>query len=50
LKFSKKLNDFDYVLGIMGYNTGSIPSMGRRYDIGDFEKRLQEVDESKKNI
>ena len=38
LEILKKLNDFDYVLGIMGDFTGSNPSMGPRYDIGDFQK------------
>ena len=32
LEILKKLNDFDYVLGIMGNYTGSNPSMGPRYD------------------
>ena len=50
LEILKKLNDFDYVLGIMGDFTGSNPSMGPRYDIGDFQKRRQEVDDRKKNI
>jgi hypothetical protein len=50
LEILKKLNDFDYVLGIMGDYTGSNPSMGPRYDIGDFQKRRQEVDDRKKNI
>jgi hypothetical protein len=50
LEILKKLNDFDYVLGIMGDYTGSSPSMGPRYDIGDFQKRHQEVDDRKKNI
>ena len=50
LEILKKLNDFDYVMGVMGDYTGSSPSMGARYDIGDFEKRHQEVDARKKNI
>jgi hypothetical protein len=50
LEILKKLNDFDYVLGIMGDYTGSNPSMGPRYDIGDFQKRRQEVDDRKNNI
>jgi hypothetical protein len=50
LKILKKLNDFDYVLGVMGDYTGSNPSMGPRYDVGDFQKRRQEVDDRNKNI
>jgi hypothetical protein len=50
LEILKKLNDFDYVLGVMGDYTGSNPSMGPRYDIGDFQERRQEVDDRKKNI
>jgi len=33
LEILKKLNDFDYVLGIMGDYTGSNPSMGPIHDI-----------------
>jgi hypothetical protein len=50
LEILKKLNDFDYVLGIMGDYTGSNPSMGPIHDIGDFEKRGQEIDDRNKNI
>jgi hypothetical protein len=50
LEILKKLNDFDFVLGVMGDFTGINPSMGPRYDIGDFQKRRQEVDDRKKNI
>jgi flavorubredoxin len=31
LEILKKLNDFDYVLGVMGDYTGSSPSMGPRW-------------------
>jgi hypothetical protein len=47
LEILKKLNDFDYVLGIMGDYTGSNPSMGPIHDIGDFQKRCQEIDDRK---
>jgi len=50
LEILKKLNDFDYVLGIMGDYTGSNPSMGPIHDIGDFQKRRQEIDDRNKNI
>jgi hypothetical protein len=50
LEILKKLNDFDYVMGVIGDYTGGSPSMGARYDIGDFQKRHQEVDDRKKNI
>jgi hypothetical protein len=50
LDILKKLNDFNFVLVGMGNYAGSNPSMGPRYDIGDFEKRRQEVDDRKKNI
>jgi len=50
LEILKKLNDFDYVLGIMGDYTGSNPSMGPIHDIGDLQKRRQEIDDRNKNI
>jgi hypothetical protein len=50
LEILKKLNDFDFVLGVMGDYTGSNASMGPRYDIVDFQKRHQEVDYRDKNI
>jgi hypothetical protein len=50
LEILKKPNDFDYVLGIMGDYTGSNPSMGPIHDIGDFQKRRQEIDDRNKNI
>jgi hypothetical protein len=50
LEILKKLNDFDYVVGIMGDYTGSNPSMGPIHDIGDFQKRRQEIDDRNKNI
>jgi len=50
LEILKKLNDFDYVLGIMGDYTGSNPSMGPIHDIGNFQKRRQEIDDRNKNI
>ena len=50
LEILKKLNDFDYVLGVMGDYTGSNPSMGAIHDIGDFQKRRQEIDDRNKNI
>jgi hypothetical protein len=50
LEILKKLNDFDYVLRIMGDYTGSNPSTGPIHDIGDFQKRRQEIDDRIKNI
>jgi hypothetical protein len=50
LEILKKLNDFDYVLGIMGDYSGSNPSMGPIHDIGDLQKRRQEIDDRNKNI
>jgi hypothetical protein len=50
LEILKKLNDFDFVLGVMGDYSGSNPSMGPMHDFGDFEKRRQAVDDRKKNI
>ena len=50
LEILKRLNDFDYVLWIMGDFTSSNPSMGPRCDIGDFQKRCQEVEDRNKNI
>jgi len=50
LEILKKLNDFDFVLGVMGDYTGSNPSMGPMHEFDDFEKRRQKVDDRKKNI
>jgi hypothetical protein len=50
LEILKKLNDFDFVLGVMGDYTGSNPSMGPMHEFDDFEKRRQKVDHRKKNI
>jgi hypothetical protein len=50
LEILKKLNDFDFVLGLMGDYSGNNPSMGPTHDFGDFEKRRQAVDDRKKNI
>jgi hypothetical protein len=49
LEILKKLDDFDYVSGVMGDYTGN-PSMGPIHDISDFQKRRQEIDERNKNI
>jgi hypothetical protein len=50
LEILKRLNDFDYVLGVMGDYTGSNPSIGPMHEFGDFEKRRHAVDDRKKNI
>lgn len=45
----KKLNDFEYVLEIMGDYTGTDGSTGPRHDLGDWRKRYQD-DSRPKNI
>ena len=45
----KKLNDFDYVLQVMAYHTGSDASMGPMHDVGDYDKR-RKVDDRNKRI
>jgi hypothetical protein len=45
----KKLNDFEYVLEIMGDYTGTDASTGPRHSLGDFRKRYQD-DSREKNI
>jgi hypothetical protein len=44
-----KLNDFDYVLEIMGEYTGSDASIGPLHDVGDYKKRYL-IDDRRKNI
>ena len=39
LEILKKLNDFDFVLGVMGDYTGSNPSMGPMHEFGRFSKK-----------
>jgi hypothetical protein len=49
LEILKKLNDFDYVLEIMGEYTGNDASIGPLHDIGDYKKRYL-IDDRRKNI
>jgi hypothetical protein len=43
LNILKKLNDFDYVLEVMGDYTGSGASIGPQHDLGDWKKIKDKV-------
>jgi hypothetical protein len=43
LPILKKLNDFDYVLEVMGDYTGSEASIGPQHELGDWKKIKDKV-------
>jgi hypothetical protein len=43
----KKLNDFEYVLEIMGDYTGTDASKGPQHELGDWRKRYQDDGQTK---